>query len=106
MTAEITPALGKAADALYGEVTHVAAAGGASVRLLARKFAATALAAALPTECHEAVVPEWADGEEMPCNSTDVVGFRSDDEGLYPVCAEHAREPMVSLRTALLGADS
>lgn len=49
------------------------------------------------TECHEAVVPEWADGEEMPCNAQPVAGMRLDEEGHpYPVCAEHYRSPMVA----------
>lgn len=98
MSAWITAAVKRAAQGI-GDATNTSGE-------LWLDEAQMALTAALPTECHEAVVPEWADGEEMPCNSTDVVGFRSDDEGLYPVCAEHVREPMVSLRTALLGADS
>jgi hypothetical protein len=105
MSAEMTLATEKAADALYGQVAHVAAAGGASVRMLARKFAATALTAALPTGCHEAVVPEWADGEEMPCEAA-VVGYRYGEGEPYPVCEDHMRAPMATLHVALLGADS
>jgi hypothetical protein len=98
MSAETTPAIKQAAQGI-DDATNTSGE-------LWLDEAQMALAAALPTECHEAVVPEWADGEEVPCNSTRVVGFRSDDEGLYPVCAEHVREPMAPLRTALLGADS
>lgn len=65
--------------------------------------AAVILSGSLELECHEAVVPEWADGDEMPCNSNAVVGFRSDGEGAYPVCGEHMREPMVPLRAQILG---
>lgn len=42
-----TPAVERAADALYDDVTSVARAGGASVRLLAHQLAQTALTAAL-----------------------------------------------------------
>lgn len=96
-TETFTPAVERAAELLIHE---------AETTGLIREDVRNGLAAALPTECHEAVVPEWADGEEMPCNSPHVVGFRTDDEGCYPVCAEHMRLPMISLRVALLGADS
>lgn len=42
-----TPAVERAADALYADVTHVARAGGASVHVLAHQMAVTALTAAL-----------------------------------------------------------
>jgi len=47
--------------------------------------------------CHEAINPEWADGDEMPCNAT-AVALRRDEEGhTYPVCVEHVRDPMAPL---------
>lgn len=47
-------------------------------------------------DCHEAVVPDWADGEEMPC-AAPAVAMRLDENEPYPVCIAHVREPMVRL---------
>lgn len=77
----------------------------ASERGSARDMARAALAAALPTECHESV-QGWTEDEERPCNQA-AVAFREDKwEGggpPYPVCSKHATPDLVPLTTAILG---
>jgi len=99
MSGETTPAIKAAArslDASHGWMTGEpsrAAVGDARL----------ALTGAVGTECHESVPYEWADGDEGPCNASDVVGYRLDEGHPYPVCAEHMRAPMVPLHVAFLG---
>lgn len=97
-TPETTPAVQRADDAR----TPIALSEPGTYRF---RLAHTMLAAALATECHEAVVDD--DGEEQPCNAY-AVAYREDVEddavlGVYPVCETHARPPLVPLTTAILG---
>lgn len=103
MTTDTTPAVERAAEAIEREDRTSDLDGHALTRAMAR----AALTAALPTECHEAVVPDWADGEEQPCNAY-AVAYREEVVGdaalgVYPVCEEHARPPLTPLTTAILG---
>jgi hypothetical protein len=70
-----------------------------------RKDARAALAAALPTVCHEQV-QGWTEDEARPCELP-AVAFREDKwEGggpPYPVCAKHATPDLVPLTVAILG---
>lgn len=103
MSAEITPAVERAERALV-EAWHGTV--GRAFHPARVNEARATLKAALPTECHESVPYEWADGDEGPCNSEHVVGYRLDEGQPYPVCADHMRPPMVPLRAALLGGAS
>lgn len=46
--------------------------------------------------CAETVTPEWADGDEMPCNVTATASRNAPSGYLYPVCDDHKAPSLIA----------